>query len=73
MVDLNVRHATAGSADVCLLTETPIEAVVEHLEACGVSLIEGPVRRTGAVHPLMSVYFHDPDENLVEVSNRLAS
>jgi catechol 2,3-dioxygenase-like lactoylglutathione lyase family enzyme len=73
VVDTNVRHATPGSADLCLLTDTPIDAVVEHLKASGVSVIEGPVRRTGAVHPLMSVYFYDPDENLVEVSNRLAS
>lgn len=71
VLDPNVRHATPGSADVCLLTDTPMAAVVEHLAACGVDVILGPVRRTGAVHPLMSVYFHDPDENLVEVSNAL--
>ena len=71
VLDPNVRHATPGSADLCLLTDTPMAAVVEHLAACGVDVILGPVRRTGAVHPLMSVYFHDPDENLVEVSNAL--
>lgn len=71
VVDENVRHATPGSADICLLTDTPIGDVVNHLQACGVSIITGPVRRTGAVHPLMSVYFHDPDENLIEVSNAL--
>lgn len=73
VVDVNVRHATPGSADICLLTDTPISEVVEHLNGCGVSIIEGPVPRTGAVHPLVSVYFHDPDENLVEVSNALKS
>ena len=71
VVDPNVRHATPGSADLCLLTETPIAQVADHLAACGVAVILGPVRRTGAVHPLMSVYFYDPDENLVEVSNAL--
>ena len=71
VVDPNVRHATPGSADLCLLTETPIAEVVEHLVACDVNVITGPVRRTGAVHPLLSVYFHDPDENLVEVANAL--
>lgn len=71
VLDPNVRHATPGSADLCLLTDTPIAEVAEHLAACGVDVILGPVRRTGAVHPLMSVYFHDPDENLVEVSNAL--
>lgn len=38
------------------------------LQACGVAIEEGPVARTGAVGPITSVYFRDPDENLVEVS-----
>jgi len=71
VLDSNVRHATPGSADLCLLTDTPIAEVAEHLAACEVDVILGPVRRTGAVHPLLSVYFYDPDENLVEVSNAL--
>ena len=71
VLDPNVRHATPGSADLCLIADTPIADVVAHLKACDVEVILGPVRRTGAVHPLMSVYFHDPDENLVEVSNAL--
>ena len=71
VVDPNVRHATPGSADLCLLTRTPIGEVVAHLKACGVTVATGPVPRTGAVRRLMSVYFYDPDENLVEVANQL--
>jgi catechol 2,3-dioxygenase-like lactoylglutathione lyase family enzyme len=66
-----VRHATPGSADVCFLTRTPIEQVVEHLRASGVVRLEGPVERAGARGPIRSVYFHDPDENLIEVANQL--
>ena len=40
--------------------------------AQGVTIIEGPVRRTGATGPLLSVYFRDPDGNLIEVSNPAA-
>jgi catechol 2,3-dioxygenase-like lactoylglutathione lyase family enzyme len=71
VVDTNVRHATPGSADVCLITATPMAAVVTHLQQRGVSIIEGPVKRTGATGPLISVYFYDPDENLIEVANQL--
>lgn len=71
VVDQNVRHATPGSADLCLLTDTPIREVMEHLDACGVPVITGPVSRTGAVHDLRSVYFYDPDENLIEVSHEV--
>jgi catechol 2,3-dioxygenase-like lactoylglutathione lyase family enzyme len=60
---------TPGSADFCLIAETPLDDVIAHLQACGVAIIEGPVKRTGAVGTLRSVYFRDPDNNLVEVSN----
>jgi catechol 2,3-dioxygenase-like lactoylglutathione lyase family enzyme len=52
-----------------MITETPIEAVVEHLGAEGVKIIMGPDTRSGALGPITSVYFRDPDDNLVEVSN----
>ena len=71
-VDANVRHATPGSADFCLLTRTPLADVAAHLAACGVAILIGPVRRTGARGAIDSLYFHDPDENLVEVANEVA-
>lgn len=58
-----------GSADLCFLTSLSLAEVQAHLAACGVVVIEGPVRRTGATGPLLSVYFRDPDGNLIEVAN----
>ena len=63
------RQALPGSADFCLIASTPIEALVEHLSACGVPIDEGPVNKAGALGAIRSVYFRDPDGNLVEVSN----
>lgn len=63
------HRPTPGSADVCFLTSVPLDAVIQQLAACGVKILEGPVPRTGAAGPLMSVYFRDPDLNLIEVSN----
>jgi catechol 2,3-dioxygenase-like lactoylglutathione lyase family enzyme len=65
------EHPMPGAIDICLITRTPIERVVDHLKSVGVSIIEGPVQRTGATGPLVSVYFRDPDLNLIEVSNVL--
>ncbi|NXP04939.1 GLOD5 protein, partial [Thinocorus orbignyianus] len=62
------RHPVPGSADICLITQVPLDQLVDHLKACGVTIEEGPVARTGAVGPITSVYFRDPDENLIEVS-----
>lgn len=67
--DPKARHPTAGAADFCLIALEPIEAVVVHLQRHGVAIEKGPVARTGAVGPMDSVYFRDPDGNLVEVSH----
>ncbi|HXZ02025.1 MAG TPA: VOC family protein [Stellaceae bacterium] len=61
-------HPTVGAGDFCLVTEAPIAAVVAHLEACGVAVELGPVPRRGALGKMTSVYFRDPDGNLVEVA-----
>ncbi|CAN9514875.1 unnamed protein product [Ophioblennius macclurei] len=63
------QHPTPGSADLCLITKTPLATVAAHLKVCGVKIVEGPVERTGAVGAITSLYFRDPDHNLVEVSN----
>jgi catechol 2,3-dioxygenase-like lactoylglutathione lyase family enzyme len=61
-------HPTVGAGDFCLITETPMPEVVRHLARCGVALEVGPVPREGALGPMTSVYFRDPDGNLVEVA-----
>ncbi|KAK3535455.1 hypothetical protein QTP70_016877 [Hemibagrus guttatus] len=63
------NNPVPGSADLCLITKTPLETVAAHLKECGVKIEEGPVERTGAVGPIKSLYFRDPDHNLIEVSN----
>ncbi len=60
---------TPGSGDLCFVTEVPLPQVVNHIRSCGVQVIEGPVRRSGAVGPIESIYIRDPDGNLIEVSN----
>lgn len=67
--DPRAQNPSPGSADFCLIAETLLEKVIAHLEACNVDIIEGPVAKTGAKGPITSVYFLDPDENLIEVSN----
>lgn len=63
------QNPTPGSADLCFITPDPIETVEAHLHQCGVTILEGPVNRTGAIGPIVSVYFRDPDANLIEVAN----
>ena len=66
---LRAEKPTPGSSDVCFVTSVPLADVIAHLNFCGVNLIGGPVERNGAKGLMMSVYFRDPDMNLIEVSN----
>ena len=62
---------TPGSADVCFITSTPLPDVEKHLSACNITIVDGPVQRTGATGKLLSLYVRDPDANLIEISNRI--
>ena len=63
----------AGSADLCFITRDAVEAIRLVLEESGIDIIEGPIRRTGAIEALCSIYFRDPDGNLIELSNRITA
>ena len=67
--DPKAHSPMPGSGDICLITSLALPEVIAHLNACKVEIIDGPVKRTGAVGVLLSVYFRDPDLNLIEVSN----
>ncbi|GAC95696.1 hypothetical protein PHSY_003272 [Pseudozyma hubeiensis SY62] len=62
-------HAGRTSEDKCrkhVLISLP--TTQRHLKKQGIAIVEGPIKRTGAVGPITSVYARDPDENLIEVS-----
>ncbi len=65
------QRPTPGSADLCLLSNSPVSQLVAQLSQAQIQILEGPVTRTGATGPICSIYFHDPDGNLIEVSNPL--
>lgn len=65
------KRPTRGSADLCFITRTPIEHVIEALQEKGIDCSEQPLPRTGARSALRSVYLRDPDGNLIEISNEV--
>ncbi|NLY28219.1 MAG: VOC family protein [Alcaligenaceae bacterium] len=57
-----------GALDLCFIASIPLDDCIQRLQEHGIPIIEGPVMRTGACHPLRSVYVRDPDLNLIEIS-----
>ncbi|MCP5206240.1 MAG: VOC family protein [Hahellaceae bacterium] len=66
------QHVKTGSADLCFILDTALEEAIKELALNGVHIIEGPVQRTGAVGRIESVYFRDPDGNLIEIANYIS-
>ncbi|MBB5637176.1 catechol 2,3-dioxygenase-like lactoylglutathione lyase family enzyme [Pedobacter cryoconitis] len=62
------NKAGIGSADICLISDWTTEKVITHLTEKKVTIIEGPVEKSGANGIIISVYINDPDKNLIEIS-----
>ncbi len=64
--------AVPGSLDLCFIAAVPLDQVVATLKKENISILQGPVNKTGAVSKLRSVYVRDPDLNLIEISEQVA-
>lgn len=67
----HAQAPTVGSGDLCFLSADPIDTWCAHLASHDVAIEQGPIQRTGATGPIMSIYIRDPDGTLVEISNLL--
>lgn len=65
----HAKNPVAGSVDLCFITDQPLGDWQQHFVNHGVEIEDGPVRKTGANGPLLSIYIRDPDDNLIEISN----
>jgi catechol 2,3-dioxygenase-like lactoylglutathione lyase family enzyme len=60
--------AAPGTLDLCFIASVPLETVIEKLKSSKIPVLEGPVKKTGALGPMSSIYVRDPDLNLIEIS-----
>ena len=67
---IKARAPTPGSLDLCFLADRPLDEVIAHLKRENVAIEEGPINRTGARFTIRSVYVRDPDQNLIEISEK---
>lgn len=68
-IEPHAARPAPGSADLCFVIGTPVQDAIDPPAALGIAVEAGPVPRTGALGPIESAYFRDPDGNLIEVSN----
>lgn len=69
--DPKAQHPTPGSGDLCFLTGATVEKWTGHLSELNIPIEDGPVTRTGATGPILSIYVRDPDQNLIEIGTRV--
>lgn len=67
-IEPHARRPTAGSADLCLITDSTAPQIKNHLSSQNIAIEQGPVSRTGANGSIISFYLRDPDGNLIEIS-----
>ena len=70
ITDIYAKAPTSGAIDLCLLAAVPLDEVIAALKAHNVAIELGPTKRTGARFAIRSVYLRDPDDNLIEISER---
>ena len=67
----HAENPTTGAIDICLLSDLPIQEWIKRFDLRNISIENGPVQKTGATGPLMSIYVRDPDGSLIEISNQI--
>lgn len=61
-----------GALDLCFIASVPLDEVIATLQRKNVSILEGPVIRTGATVRIRSIYLRDPNLNLIEISELMS-
>lgn len=68
VTDIFANAPTPGSLDLCLISAVPLDQVIATLKQLEIPIETGPVKRTGALWPIRSIYLRDPDRNLIEIA-----
>jgi catechol 2,3-dioxygenase-like lactoylglutathione lyase family enzyme len=67
----HANNPVSGAVDICFLSSTKMEEWQNIFSENNVRIEDGPVQKTGATGPIVSLYIRDPDLNLIEISNKL--
>ena len=60
-----------GSQDICFITKMDIQLWVKRCKDFNIEIELGPVKRSGAIFEMNSIYLRDPDSNLIEIAKQI--
>lgn len=64
----NALNARPGTLDICFITDSPISHIVDLLKKHNIPIVKEPMVVPGTLGKMESVWFRDPDDNLIEIS-----
>ena len=67
----HANNPVSGAVDICFLSSAKMDEWQNIFSENNVRIEDGPVQKTGATGPIISLYVRDPDLNLIEISNKL--
>ena len=67
----HAKNPLSGTTDICFLSSTPLEKWESIFLKHGIEIEDGPVKKTGATGPIMSLYMIHLVKDLIEISNKL--
>ena len=63
----HAKNPLSGTIDICFLSSTPLQKWESIFLKNRIEIEDGPVKKTDATGPIMSLYIRDPDKNLIEI------
>jgi len=71
LIKPGAKVAKPGTGDICFISNKNILEWEKILIRNNIKIEQGPIKQIGATSDLYSIYIRDPDENLIEISNRI--
>jgi catechol 2,3-dioxygenase-like lactoylglutathione lyase family enzyme len=71
LIKPGAKIAKPGTGDICFISDKNILEWEKIFISYKINIEHGPITQIGASGNLYSIYIRDPDENLIEISNKV--
>ena len=62
-----------GTGDICFISDVDVSVWKKKFLKNSINIEYGPIKQIGADGFLLSIYVRDPDQNLIEIANKIKS